>query len=260
MAFNYGWPDQELINLMVAHRRQHNEDLKRLDYYQRTILRSKISTLQVQAAHQVQAEQVQDDSIGANPTDDKTLVLAEISQQLGVGITGWFKLMTEPPQYIVGIEGVKVTVGDGGAVLRQVAFNRAVYEACDRAIITVPKAAWLKIINRLGAIKEAIYPDSLETEIGYCRFWLQKYLAESMIVESAEEIESTDLPCRLQGTLYFSLNGFKRFLLIHNQKENKGFSNSLREIGCEIATKGYQKTGGGWTTKSLWRVPPEMLA
>ena len=36
-AIRAGWSDQEIMDLLVAHRRRHGQDLERLDYFQRTI-------------------------------------------------------------------------------------------------------------------------------------------------------------------------------------------------------------------------------
>ena len=42
-AARVGWTDQEIANLLIAHRREHGDDLKlhRLDYYQRTIAKAR---------------------------------------------------------------------------------------------------------------------------------------------------------------------------------------------------------------------------
>ena len=32
-----GWSDEEIMDLLISHRRTHGQDLERLDYYQRTI-------------------------------------------------------------------------------------------------------------------------------------------------------------------------------------------------------------------------------
>jgi len=177
---------------------------------------------------------------------------------LGVKINGWYKLLTSPPQYIVDIDGHQVTVGDGGAVLRQASFNRVVYETCDIAIKSLKKDQWEKVTTKLGTIKEVIYPDSLETGQGFMRYWLQRYLLDVNIVDTPEDIESSDLPCRLNTGLYFSLAGFKRYLLQNNQKGVTGFSHLLREIGCELGTRGFKRSNGTWSTKSLWSIPGDL--
>ena len=84
LAVGAGWTDQEVANLMIAHRRKYGEDLKlREDYYQRTIRTAKEPIVGAKAQRAL--EELLDDN--PNPED----ILDRLSNVLGVRIVRFIR-------------------------------------------------------------------------------------------------------------------------------------------------------------------------
>lgn len=258
IAFASGWADQEIIDLLVYHRRNRGADMKHPKYYELTLAKSKEIKGKLETAQAAYSQAVKE--LEEAPSDDpKKDVLTWVSEQFGVPVTRWVKYLTDPPSYVIEIAGNQVAVGNALAVQNQNAVRSAVYSACDIAIPKFKAARWADIITRLGTVKEEIEPDPTETMQGLVHYYLIRYFNEKSTAESFEEALEKDQPFKGEKGFFFTLAKLKEFMSDHRVNPGTGFSKSLRDLGCEIVIKGVKTPTGGWSTKSVWQVPGYLM-
>lgn len=274
-----GWADQEIVDLLIAHRRKHSDDLKlRPDYYERTIAkvretlrRAEAEELLADTLHAVEKEQeATADDAEAGQTDGavrpnqmhRETLLETLSALLGVEIRRIVKYLSDPPQYRLETARGAIMLGGVEHLIGQAAFRNRVAAV---AGVLIPKFKGDKWDQIAQAMLNACEEESLgaeATDAGLCHAWLQAYLSERKPAPEEEWQQALLIqnPFRYNGSVYITGAGLRKWLKL-TQGENlnaKSMGAILRAGGCVAEVLGCEVEGKR-TTRSVWRLPPQYL-
>lgn len=203
-----GWSDQEIANLLIAHRRTQGADLKlREDYYQRTISKAR--------AGQHREAGFQGD-LAPGDEEGRQAVIAGLCEELDMPLTD--------VEFMEGIEPLaRFHFGDLGVVEMPIAdvlsaqvFKRRVYAVCYRPPrVPVGKgavASWDRICTALGAVARHVRIGEDATRRGETVALLAAYLDRwpAPEVPPKTAVEDDVGPFVREGRLYLRLDHLRR--------------------------------------------------
>lgn len=256
-AAQAGWTDQEIADLMIAHRRKHGEDPKlRLDYYQRTISKAR------EAADDVIVEEDIEELLDKINEEDPELLrkkfLKKISDEFGVKVTKIIKYVSDPPQYRLETEKGSIMLGGASNILTQRTFRSNVFAATNIVIPKMKGDKWDGICQLIGhaCIEETIGDEA--TNEGTARSWLSGYLAErSILKDDPDSAAVQQLPYSVDGIIYIFGSDFRKWLRVSQMEKisSKQMGQILRVFGC-TPEKVNVNIEGNPTTRSVWKIPP----
>lgn len=257
-AAQMGWPDQEICNLMIAHRNYQGHDLKikNKQYYARSILsaRSYAKKMAEKQAAKTNAEladppeqEDQEDKITSNFVDEKETLYASINARLGYGdlkIIEIIKYIEDPePIYYMTIEIIhkvtgfptrrNATLGNSSALIEQRIFRKKLVDLGSRILKPLTRDEWLSLSNCLveAAYERDIAPDS--TDIGQINVWLCEYLRNKQPITPEEAFDTKD-PFVLNGVWYIFRDKFHKWAkyTMGSMDTIKTFSLNLKRFGA----------------------------
>ena len=251
IALAAGWSDQEIANLMIAHRQKCGEDLKlREDYYQRTIRTAKEPVAEHQAQERL-GEALASDS------EDKREVLLEGLSELfglfGVDIRRITKYRGDPPIYLLSTAQGDITLGPIAKVINQNSFRSAVAAATDRLIPKCKDPVWDK---RAQAILNACEEEDVgeaSDPVTETWAWLEGYLSERAVVDDVNEAAAGRLPFTKDGSTHIFADDFRRWV-----EFNANFRVTSHVMGQRLQRSGAAPrvvkvtAGGRPTTRYCW--------
>lgn len=167
MAAQAEWTDQEIADLLIAHRRKHDADLKlREDYYQRTIDRARAPGTTAAAIEQL------------GQSADVNATLEIISQLLGIQIDRMFRYDTNPVTFGAMVDYREIRLGEADGINSQTKFRNKMAGATLVNINVLNKEAWVAVSQKLLDICETV--DMGEETRPAAELWqlLLDYLAE----------------------------------------------------------------------------------
>ena len=281
------WTDQEIANLLIAHRRHHGDDLKlRQDYYQRTIRTARASFEREQREQELKRRELEREeqvdktltelqktvesasATGAQTedhqpeTDEETRqkILKAVSSMLTVEITRFVKYLSDPPVYRLETRDGAVLLGNASALTSQSKFKTAVYSATGRAIPKFKSAQWDQIIEALAkaAVEEGLGEEA--TDRGTARSWLLGYIRERRPLDNIEDAVEAQHPFQHEGHIYIFGANLRNWLNVARGERVSAHQMGaiLRAHGCEPQTIGVV-VDGKKTTRSVWRIHPAVF-
>lgn len=265
-AVQAGWSDQEIVNLLISHRRKHGADLKlRVDYYQRTIARVR-STRQSSAALDELASGAVSRPAGTDPrtvTDtERDKILATLSEAIGVKVSAWVKNGKANAIYTLVLEdGEQIRIGSAANVLNQSTFRTRVYDATGAMLQDVGKEKWNRICATLATI--AVVIDNPErTDRGKIIGWLCDYLPVQVSYKDAEwtkAIESNS-PFLRDGRWHVAAPSLIRWL-----RSEYGVNFTTEDVYDGLRLLGFEcgpvsaRVGGVVRTRSYWSIDAKAM-
>lgn len=255
------WTDNEIARLLIAHRRNNNEDLKlRQDYYRRTIKKARKFCAKEKSKEKLDEIVDKAEEEGENGKVKKE-ILSHISNLFGIKIKRFVKYTSDPPQYRLETTKGNTMVGSGKAVLRQNTFRSKVFEATNTVIPKFKSDKWDNIIQALGnaVIEESLGEEA--TDEGTARTWISNYLNERTVMdfvdeENAGEIAELQSPFRQEGSVYIFGDDFRRWLKISQMEKisAKQMGAILRSYNCSPEKINIMMDGKR-TTRGVWKLP-----
>ena len=249
-----GWPDQEIVNLLVANRREKCADPMEEDYYVRIIVQARAPITQAAAQERFEERRVE-----ANDGDDRAERLADLSTLLGLEpgyqILDLVKHVGDPPEYWMETSGGSITLGPVHNIINQAKFIDAVAAVTSIVFVRVPGPAWARraagilLCCREVDLGEGSHPGR---EMAH---WLETYLDTQTILEDQNVAAQQGLPFRKDGAVMFALDGFKQYLRfsVGEQLSSHRLGQRLRLCGIEpLVIKVIIK--GAATSRNYWRV------
>jgi len=258
IAAMHGWKDQELVNLIISHRRLYGADLKlREDYYSNTIAKAKdfqVQTSKVDKA--IKAEVVPD-----SPEDN----LKNLSTAFGIDVVRVEKYLSEPVQYVIHFSGGRQIELKGSAeLMSQTAIRAKIADVLDFRIEAFKVAEWNLIVDKLLASTIKIEVGSDATQLGLVSHYLYVYL-EKYIVHTDDQAERAlrQLPVVIGGEYCFQFDAFIQFV---SKEFNDNFKRSelmqkLTRLGCKGKSKTIKDKANGMTTsRYFWAIKTSFIA
>ena len=253
-----GWSNQEICNLLIAHRREYNAGrLDRLDYYQRTIFK-----LRQTARHQEALAALDDaDELTAS---DKPAIKQLIMDITGLKIERYVQISRSPASYVVHLAphgdetiGETVVLPTSADARSQNAWQDIAQEVLGAPFFAIKPAKWhqflkcLAVLREYDAVPEASHAQELISLLRrYGR--MANELAEGE-QPTAEDIRSQSA-LRQGRDLLFNLPDFKGWLAAHGSGAPlKGIMGRLRAAGVSRDTL-YNTDEKGQARRRYWRI------
>jgi hypothetical protein len=253
-AVQAGWTDQEIVDLLIAHRRKHGCDLKlREDYYENTIAKARIQYDREQAQEQIDENAFQDHS--ETPEDRREEILKSLSSVFGVPITRIVKYVADQPSYRLVLASSSIMLGDITGIVNQNAFRNKVAAACNILISRCTEKQWQSRAQAmLDACEEEILAEA--TEEGTVYAWLSNYLDDKNPIMDVDDASANDHPFMKDGHTHIFGAALRKWLVIRmgEKVSAKVMGTYLRGYGCESVVVAVTENGRK-TTRNVWRIP-----
>lgn len=279
IAFQADWTDQEIVDLLIAHRRKHKADLKlRKDYYLRTLEKLKLERKHQEKinealeTHNKRATEIKVALANAKVTLieaenngailEREEILKELEKILGVRIEKLQKFLSEPPSYRLQTSTTNISIESAGDIISQTKFRIKIADATGIVIRPFKKEEWSDIAQLILNACEEIEVGEESTEVGYINSLLRKYLHRNTnfvtlqsIEEYGEKIQEEGFPFSLEGYTYISLSEVRKFIRVTN-----GDVLTTKQVGKLLRMAGWANCkidviiDGKRTSRSLFKI------
>ncbi len=253
MAIRAGWPDQEVVNLLICWRRQHNHNLKlREGYYVITIDKAKEPFATAEAEEQL------DDALRQPPEDQPEVLKDNLDTLLTVNIIRIVKYLGDPPVYYMYTQQGDITLGEIDSITSQKKFRDRVAAATGVWIPAVSRKAWDQRVQAILLVCEDIDVGDASHPTQETAAWLDEYLLEKPPREENEWKKAAEvkLPFIHDEKVHIFLDDFRRWLDLTMGHQITAYFLSLRLQQCNVALDKVNLTiGNGRTSRSCWELP-----
>lgn len=182
-AAQANWSDQEIVNLLIAHRRKWGEDLKlthewgqgegRTDYYRHTVSKTRRDREKQDSARD---SLLALDAAVADETTPRSVLLSAASKTIGLEISRVTQTGREQAQYgIILSDGRDITLGTIETLFSQMKTRARIGEAINVVIEQVKAGEWFTVGTALVRSAEVVEPED-STPRGQLMEWLRLYL------------------------------------------------------------------------------------
>lgn len=261
-AASADWTDQEIVDLLIAARRKHGDDLKlRDDYYARTIRRARrpINEARAQAQLEDDIERIQnatgDDDAQPDAGGDDGDLLDTIRRTMNVPITRIEKHLTTPPTYWLHTDSGSVELGGVAGLTDQGRLRNHIADATGAWMRKFKSQQWDSIVQLLLRLAVPVDVGDEGTKSGALNTWVEQYVADKRPHLSTRDstIISRD-PFIEEGWLYVYLQQFRQWVFTtYGERMGGGaFASLLKTCGFDphhIAVM----VDGKPTTRSVYR-------
>jgi len=269
-----GLSDQQIVDLIVHHRRSHGEQRRtRPDYFQRTISKAAKSTggpspcvprvspaFSAPAAPQSPLSGPTSDKstraaeVGPTSQTKKAQMCAQISQMLGVSILRLVKVPGKEPVYFMQLEEGRIEF-DVAKLISQKAVNLAFAAKVGKIIPSFKPQQWRNLTQMmLDACTVIEGTDDLELE-GAARIQVDRYLSENPCIPTLEGTTSHDKlkPVIDKGKIAVSATDLQIFII-----KSTGQNCSVKAAAALLAALGSHAVrvrGHGFREQGRWALP-----
>lgn len=233
-AFAANWSAQEVVNLLIAHRRKHKADLKlRKDYYERTLTKA-ISGRDEEARKQLVEELKAGKALPEQTEKDPAELFALLSDILQARITKLLKYHGEVGVYDMEINGQTVRIGGIEVLTTQRIFRNKIADAAGVWFLSQKAPMWDNTVQLLLKVVEHVEVGQEATFLGALAGILEGYLAHGVAAEErADETLLSNQPALRGGKVCFTLTGLRTHILGQYQEKvtTQLLSVQLRSMG-----------------------------
>lgn len=233
-AFAANWSAQEIVNLLIAHRRKHKADLKlRKDYYERTLSKA-ISGRDEETRKQLVEELKAGKALPEQTEKDPAELFALLSDLLQAKITKLLKYHGEVGVYDMEINGQTVRIGGIEVLTTQRLFRNKVADAAGVWFASQKGPMWDNTVQLLLRVVEHVEVGQEATFLGALAGIIEGYLAAGIAAEDkADETLLSNQPAMRGGKACFTLTGLRTHILGQYQEKvtTQLLSVQLRAMG-----------------------------
>jgi hypothetical protein len=268
-AFQAGWSDQEIVDLLAANSRKHGGGIKREGYYKLTLEKAR--------AHEAvfRPEELEEEGEGEevaqtppNPAtaskkkdadNTRQTKLKTLSEVLGVKLVKVVKFLSDPPTYTLQTVEGSVELGPVSSLIGQARLRDKLADASGIYIKNFKPAEWSKVAQALLDICEEGTLSADTTRPGLAKAWIDHYL-ESMPEPSSsmnDEVVNGQFPFIYEksGQVAIFLESFLYALSTSPEHPSRReVALCLKAYGCE-----YEKInvylGKKRTSRGIWLLP-----
>jgi hypothetical protein len=287
------WTNQEIVNLLIAHRRKHGDDLKlRVDYFQMTIAKACAAAEEFwknekadEAFTQLLAEADDDDQGGSNaaggdgereatsketpatasaaersvtPERRKT-VLRTLSTKFKVPLKRIVKFTGDDPRYRLETELGDVQLGNVNGLIGQSKLRSSIAAATGKYLPHFDPDLWPGVARLLLEACEEVDRGRDATLIGTMTEWLRAYLRHKQPHESLAEADEGREPFTHNGAVYIFIDNLRHWLGVQQGEKvtRNMLTADLRAFGAEPEPFDLEVKDKR-TTRSAWKLPAGM--
>lgn len=280
-----GWSTQEIVDLIIAHRRLHGESgsHKNLeDYLRRTLRRSTPLQREVPSANPNNPEisaPKPPPIVGTTPAkkgrpakdtefsmmmkeiaeaESPAQKLAILSGMLGpLEIHGIIAYRSEPASYMMDTNFGKIHFDKPDTFINQAAFRSHLFTATRHMPPLMKRVDWDDVLNIFGDIMEVQDIADDATDEGIITHYLVAYLGDRTPTEKEADALRTESSYLKDGEIYV-FGSALRLWIMANYKHTlsaRDFGVLMRKVGSIQKPLNFTAEGGRRTTKSCWSVP-----
>jgi len=266
-----GLADQQIVDLIIHHRRLHGERPRRsADYFERTLARAAerkggADPFAIESAGVDPIQPPQNDASPKPPNSEpdpvaaKAMLCERISQALGVRVLRLLKVTGEEPTYVMELENATIKFSGVGKLIDQGSLRIAVAAAVNRLIPRIKPKAWERLAQTmLDALTEQEGGDETDT-VGVAKMYLTRYLTESAFIPSIETqpIQSIRKPTVIDGHVAISASDLQMHV-------NKAFFLSLTvkaiaQMLTVLGARSVRIRGARLRDQSRWLLPKDLF-
>lgn len=261
-AFAAGWNGQEIVDLLLAHRRKYKGDPEksaRRDYFERTL------NAAISGKDEEVRRQTIDDLKAGKPLPDEVLkdpaeLLALISEQLGVPVQKFVRYRTgEANTYKLTVMGLDIAVPSVKELDSQTEFRRLLLDHTGIRILPLKPMEWHSLITNLFRAVEDVDSSMANKQSSY-KAWIEHFLTMSRSGVGDEsrwqDACIQGAPFLLKGATWIPTHGFLRFVKHHmmEQVTAKQLAIELVRLGYEHEVKKLRNQNGVSTSRGCWKV------
>lgn len=266
IAVRASWEDQEIVDLLLAHRRKHGEDLHlgRTDKYTRTVGKAR-DTVDAVDASEALDEAVEDlKSAQASGDDDEVRdrrreAMGTIGRQLGLEIQRIIKYLSDPPTFAMVTPTHVIDLGDVRGVLNANNLLASVAAATGHMIPRYRQGQWDRIAQAMLDSCEEQDVGMEATDAGQVYVWLTEYLFSRPPLDDLEEAVIGDYPYRNGADIRVFARSLRQWLWASRGErvEPRRLGRLLRSFGC-TPMKMNITVEGTRTSRQAWALPPSL--
>jgi len=257
-AVKAGWSDQEIVDLLIYHRRERGEDLKlRQDYYARTIFKARIAAQKAEALNNVEYEL----SLIKSEEEKRKKGLKIISEAIGVQIDRVIRYNSEPPSYRLVTNRGAVMVPKIDDLIQQTRFRGLIASTCKAYIPKMKAEKWDVVANCLVEAQEDYELGDDVKEAGMVENWIVSYLDfKPPAEELSDSIFAERRPFKKEGECYIFLDDLIKWIKIGSSEliTPQRLTPLLGVCGCKPIVMNLEIRGKR-TTRRLWSIPHSLL-
>lgn len=249
VAVEAGWTDQEIINLLIASRRKHGDDLKlRQDYYANTI--AKAHVLNGNIEQRLAAAGVEEDA--------NAIRLAYVSEHLGLTVSGMIRHPGPPASYRLLTNLGSIPIKSIEGLTSATKFRNLVADGTRHVVPTMKPKRWDTVVQTLlDVCEDDVIEDA--TEAGRAKDWLDGYILDQKVFNSAEVGAPKRLPffdATHENRIAFFGDGIHTWLISKRMERvtKSEMSALLRTVGCD-QVKLSLELNGKRTSRLVWLRP-----
>jgi hypothetical protein len=264
-----GLSEQQIVNLIIHHRRMHGQQARnRIDYYRRTLARAFKKSGGIDPACTEPAVAGPDpapenDPAAPQPEPDpaaaKALLCELISRALGIRVLRLLKITGEEPTYVMELENATIKFAGVGRLIDQASVRVAVAAAVNRLIPRIKPKAWERLAQTmLDALIEQEGGDETEC-VGVTKMYLTRYLTETAFIPSIETqpIQSIRKPTVIDGHVAISASDLQMHV-------NKAFFlgltvKAIAQMLTVLGARSVRIRGARLRDQSRWLLPKDMF-
>jgi len=257
LAARAGWSEQEIVDLMIAHRNTHGESGNHNnleDYFNRTLRRAFLFA-GVERRQALLVEEL------TNETDleAKKEIMATLFS--GVKITRLVKFTSDPPSYRLETDSGSVAIPSAADLMKYEKFSQHVADATKVVLPKIKDERWREILQSLFDVMEEQSAGEESTNKGMVRGWLSAYLTERTPTSDLEDIAHSSSPFVEDEEVYLFSASLRQWLYNTNgdRIDSKQLGTYLKAFGCNQVMKMLPTEKGGFTPRYCWHVPIENL-
>ncbi len=256
-----GLTDQQIIDLIIQHRRIHGREQRtRLDYYRRTLSKARNRSTALSAALPTEASQSAPNDgrtpeLPEDPARAKALLCEQLSKILGVPILRILKITGKEPTYQIELENTTLELASVGKLIDQKSLRLTIAAGVDRLIPKIKPKEWERVAQMiLNAL--TVTEGGEETDLrGSIRLYLDHYLSETAFIDTIEgqPVHAWRKPTVIDGRIAICTSDLQPHI-------NKTFSQnlSLKAVASMLAAIGAVSVrirGSHFRDQSRWLLP-----
>lgn len=269
LAVDAGWPNQQIVNLIIAFRRKNGrnaEDRKKAlrdDYMKRTIAKAYDRHRGSKATEAL--EGLADEWDQAQTSEDPDLIRdtrRKYSEQIAhlTGVNGvWKKYLEDPPKYALELPTRihPITFGPRDTIYNQNTFRGILSDALRIQMKRHKQKDWDLVTEAIWKVAQDEYVGEEATDYGEIRTWLEEYLVSKPPMDGPTDLMGR--PVVEDGQVKITLKDFRTWLWsIHNRapdRNNAHLATRLKQYGATPGHVRVRLIDGGTRETPCWILP-----
>lgn len=257
-AFSAGWDDQEVVDLLIAFRRNNNLKPKLIEsYYKRTLTAASNAIKQKESFEALETATIE---LACAVDGNEILKIKETAKQsltqiFGIPVQRILKYPTDPVEYKLELEDRCIHLGPVQYIIEQPFFKRKFADIVGKYLVKMKEDRWKIIADAMLAICEDCPIGDDTTTRGLINYYLQQFLDQYIPLYDRNEGLLSHRPFFYKDSLYITGPDFRKYIGRFH-KENI----TMKAMGIMLKDYGFQsiamsiKKDNRWLMRSAWKI------